>query len=105
MQRVLAFDVGERRIGVAVSDAMGWTAQGLTTYERAADDLGIDVPDRIWNAFVGCSLPNARALVNAEFGDPDLTERLFDQEASDEAAGSGDEYLHFRLLVTNSLQR
>ena len=39
MQRVLAFDVGERRIGVAVSDAMGWTAQGLTTYERAADDL------------------------------------------------------------------
>ena len=33
------------------------------------------------------------------------TERLFDQEASDEAAGSGDEYLHFRLLVTNSLQR
>ena len=43
MQRVLAFDVGERRIGVAVSDAMGWTAQGLTTYERAADDLAADV--------------------------------------------------------------
>ena len=51
-----------------------------TAWRRAADDLGIDVPDRIWNAFVGCSLPNARALVNAEFGDPDLTERLFDHQ-------------------------
>ena len=27
MQRILAFDVGDRRIGVAVSDALGITAQ------------------------------------------------------------------------------
>lgn len=33
-RRVLALDVGARRIGVAVSDALGITAQGLATIER-----------------------------------------------------------------------
>jgi len=32
--RVLGLDVGSRRIGVAVSDALGITAQGLETLER-----------------------------------------------------------------------
>lgn len=31
MKRILALDVGEKRIGVAVSDPMGWTAQGVET--------------------------------------------------------------------------
>lgn len=31
MQRILALDVGERRIGVAVSDPLGLTAQGIET--------------------------------------------------------------------------
>ncbi len=33
--RILALDVGERRIGLAVSDPLGLTAQGLRTLERA----------------------------------------------------------------------
>lgn len=33
-RRVLALDVGARRIGVAVSDALGITAQGLDTIQR-----------------------------------------------------------------------
>lgn len=32
--RILALDVGRRRIGVAVSDELGLTAQGLETLER-----------------------------------------------------------------------
>ncbi len=32
--RVLALDFGERRMGLAVSDALGLTAQGLPTLER-----------------------------------------------------------------------
>lgn len=32
--RILAMDVGDRRIGMAVSDVMGWTAQGIDTLER-----------------------------------------------------------------------
>ena len=39
--RILALDVGKKRIGLAVSDALGWTAQGLETLERTRirDDL------------------------------------------------------------------
>ena len=35
--RILAMDVGDRRIGMAVSDIMGWTAQGIETLERRND--------------------------------------------------------------------
>lgn len=38
MKRVLALDVGDRRIGIAVSDPLGFTAQGLETYTRTGDD-------------------------------------------------------------------
>lgn len=31
MTRILALDVGEKRIGLAISDGLGWTAQGLPT--------------------------------------------------------------------------
>ena len=33
-KRILALDLGSRRIGLAVSDALGVTAQGLETLER-----------------------------------------------------------------------
>ena len=40
-QRILAIDFGTKRIGLAVSDALGITAQGLPTLERTRlrDDL------------------------------------------------------------------
>jgi putative Holliday junction resolvase len=40
-RRVLALDLGKRRIGLAISDEMGITAQGLETLERRniRDDL------------------------------------------------------------------
>ncbi len=41
MERILAIDFGLRRFGLAVSDALGITAQGLPTYQRVRmeDDL------------------------------------------------------------------
>ena len=40
--RILGFDFGDRRMGVALSDPLGVTAQPLTTLERASwkSDLG-----------------------------------------------------------------
>ena len=32
--RYVALDVGDKRIGIAVSDPLGWTAQGVETYHR-----------------------------------------------------------------------
>ncbi|HET6349546.1 MAG TPA: RuvX/YqgF family protein, partial [Candidatus Krumholzibacteria bacterium] len=37
--RVLAIDPGERRVGLAVSDPLGITAQGLPTFDRRHGDL------------------------------------------------------------------
>lgn len=38
MKRLLGLDYGERTIGVAVSDAMGWTAQGVETIRRSSKE-------------------------------------------------------------------
>ncbi len=37
-QRFLAFDVGDRRIGIAASDLLGITAQPVETYTRTDDE-------------------------------------------------------------------
>ncbi|UBH14552.1 Holliday junction resolvase RuvX [Macrococcus armenti] len=44
MNKSIGLDVGSKTIGVALSDAMGWTAQGLTTLriDEANKDYGID---------------------------------------------------------------
>lgn len=36
--RILGLDLGERRIGVAVSDSLGWTAQGVEVIDRKESD-------------------------------------------------------------------
>ncbi|MCG7410310.1 Holliday junction resolvase RuvX [Paenibacillus sp. ACRRX] len=36
--RILGLDYGDRKIGVAVSDAFGWTAQGLEVIVRRNDE-------------------------------------------------------------------
>ncbi|MFQ5341883.1 MAG: Holliday junction resolvase RuvX [Anaerolineae bacterium] len=41
MKRIMALDVGERRIGVAVSDPLGVIARTLTVVQRKADDTAI----------------------------------------------------------------
>lgn len=37
MMRVLGLDLGSRTIGLAISDPLGWTAQGLSTWQRKGD--------------------------------------------------------------------
>ena len=41
VERVLGFDVGERRIGLALSDELGYTAQPLFTLHRASGRNGL----------------------------------------------------------------
>jgi putative Holliday junction resolvase len=36
--RIMGLDVGDRTIGVAVSDEMGWTAQGVETIRRQSNE-------------------------------------------------------------------
>ena len=54
--RIAALDVGQRRIGIAVSDPLGMTAQGLATLQRqnrardlaALEDLAREYQVRLW---------------------------------------------------------
>ena len=39
--RIIGLDVGTKTIGVAVSDIMGWTAQGITTVKRSDPDSDV----------------------------------------------------------------
>ncbi|MFY0543379.1 Holliday junction resolvase RuvX [Brevibacillus sp. H7] len=41
MKRILGLDVGDKTIGVAVSDEMGWTAQGVETIRRESKEKDI----------------------------------------------------------------
>lgn len=44
LNRSMGLDVGSRTVGVAISDPMGWTAQGLETIQidEEKGDLGLD---------------------------------------------------------------
>ncbi|AEE91575.1 putative Holliday junction resolvase [Tepidanaerobacter acetatoxydans Re1] len=44
--RILGLDVGEKRVGVAISDELGLTAQGIDVIERKNDGKNKDI-DRI----------------------------------------------------------
>ena len=40
--RILGLDVGSKTIGVALSDPLGWTAQGITTIKRTKKEQDIE---------------------------------------------------------------
>ncbi|AYD40126.1 Holliday junction resolvase RuvX [Clostridium fermenticellae] len=40
--RILGLDIGDRTIGVAVSDPLGFTAQGITTIRRKSEEKDIE---------------------------------------------------------------
>lgn len=61
MMRILGLDVGQRRIGVAVSDELGWMAQPLTVIGRDDDETALQEVARLAQqhgaAFIVVGLP------------------------------------------------
>jgi putative Holliday junction resolvase len=51
LQRILAIDFGARKIGLAVSDQLGLTAQGLPTYYRSNKKTDFDHLRRVIKQF------------------------------------------------------
>jgi len=49
--RWMGLDYGDRRIGVAVSDEMGWTAQGLEVVERRSPQYDMERLEGIVKAY------------------------------------------------------
>jgi putative Holliday junction resolvase len=49
--RILGLDVGDRTIGVAVSDPLGFTAQGITTVRRKNQENDIEEIKKICESY------------------------------------------------------
>ena len=100
--RILAIDPGDRRIGLAVSDELGITAQGLETFDTASggdffehigrmiDDLGvveIVVGDPLHlSGDVGESAAKSRSLAGELQRRFDIKVTLWDERLSSEEA-------------------
>lgn len=68
--RILGLDVGDRTIGVAVSDPLGFTAQGITTINRKNREYDINELIKICKEYsvemIICGLPKN---MNGTLGD------------------------------------
>lgn len=51
MERILGFDVGDKTIGVAVSDLLQFTAQGLTTIKRTSNKEDYNAIEALINEY------------------------------------------------------
>ncbi len=49
--RILGLDVGSKTIGVAISDPMGWTAQGIKTIRRTKKEQDLEEINSICNEY------------------------------------------------------
>ncbi len=99
--RVLAIDPGQSRVGLAVSDPLGITAQGLDTFRRGGgnffehvavliDDLAVErivvgLP-RNMDGSEGASADSARRLAGRLGGRFRLPVELWDERLTSEAA-------------------
>lgn len=69
MERIIALDVGDRRIGLAISDALGWTAQGLDTLERRSVEKDLEyLKDLILKHEVKTLVPGLPKNMNGTIG-------------------------------------
>ncbi|SHE77956.1 putative holliday junction resolvase [Seinonella peptonophila] len=51
LQRVICLDLGEKRTGVAISDELGWTAQGLQVIKGYSDEKWLLELDRLVSVY------------------------------------------------------
>lgn len=49
--RILGLDIGSKTIGVAISDPLGWTAQGITTIRRGKKEKDLEDIKKICNEY------------------------------------------------------
>jgi len=101
--RIMGLDVGERTIGIAVSDPLGWTAQGIDTIRRKGNlDEDINSLKRIiaeydveqivvglpknMNGTLGPSAIRSKDLADIIFKETGLPVEMWDERLSTMAA-------------------
>lgn len=98
MKRIVALDVGDRRIGIAVSDPLGYTAQPIETYNRVGygpDTRHIkSIADQYETDQILCGLP-----LNMDGTQGFQTQKVRDFAARLEEAGLQVEYYDERMTT------
>ncbi|MFB9860692.1 Holliday junction resolvase RuvX [Salinicoccus siamensis] len=88
MNRILGLDVGTKTVGVALSDALGWTAQGVTT-------LKIDYDEGIYGIEEIVRLAMDNDVERIIVGLP--------KNMNNSIGESGERSIHFAKLLENAL--
>lgn len=88
MSKTLGLDVGTKTIGVAISDAFGWTAQGLTT-------LKIDYHDQKYGLEELSNIVHENNVTSIVVGLP--------KNMNNSIGESGERSLDFREILANHI--
>jgi conserved hypothetical protein TIGR00250 len=102
--RLMGLDVGDRRIGIALSDPLGFTAQGYSTLERKSDDQVLETIIRLCDEYeVGKIVVGLPLNMNGSLGP---RARLVQEWAEQLGVRSGREVVFWdERLSTVSAQR
>jgi putative Holliday junction resolvase len=102
--RLMGLDVGDRRIGIALSDPLGFTAQGYSTLERKSDDQVLETISRLCDEYeVGKIVVGLPLNMNGSLGP---RARLVQEWAEQLGVRSGREVVFWdERLSTVSAQR
>jgi putative Holliday junction resolvase len=100
----MGLDVGDRRIGIALSDPLGFTAQGYSTLERKSDDQVLETISRLCDEYeVGKIVVGLPLNMNGSLGP---RARLVQEWAEQLGVRSGREVVFWdERLSTVSAQR
>ena len=96
MNKSIGLDVGSKTIGVALSDAMGWTAQGLTTLriDEANEDYGIEALKEI--------IETNNVTTADVTADDDVIEIGLPKNMNNTIGPSGEASLHFSEILKSA---
>jgi putative Holliday junction resolvase len=100
MPRILAIDYGSKNMGIAVSDALGITAQPLVTYKRISPERDVEYVSRLASEYsVGKIVVGLPVHLDGRQSDSSLAARDFGARLTS-SAGVGVEYFDERMTTS-----
>lgn len=100
MKRIMGVDIGEKRIGIAVSDPLGLTAQGIETYTRKGEADAQYIAERAKALEATLIVAGLPLNMNGSEGPSAQKVRAFMQEVS--AFGLPVEFVDERLTTVSA---
>jgi putative Holliday junction resolvase len=106
IMRILGLDVGDNTIGIALSDELGWTAQGLETWRRKQPETDMQhIADICQKSEVQCIVIGLPKNMNGSIGPQGKKVIAFKQRLADYMTGDIDIVLWDERLSTVAAQR